>query len=388
MTEAAPGPEILPLIAPPKVQRLLSLDVFRGVTIFAMLIVNNLYATPSGYFWKHADWIEPWPRQAYSQWRKALNSGNLTFISAFTQFPLFKHCTLADYVMPWFMLIIGLAIPYSAASMESKGLSPLVMWRRLLKRAAMLVLLGWILCYFRDQFSDYLHNPIATFHISLGMDVLQLLGVAYLLARILYELPPFPRLTIACVLFIWHWAFLRYLPQGDIAAGTFAESAGHQFSAAQYAYDHWPVFQTFTLIPGRLTMNWIGLLSVPPAAATMLLGTLAGDFLRRPDLRDTVKAHDLAWLGAPHRRRRPGLVLRPPLQQTPLDKLLSPLHHRSRLHPHLPPLLHYRYPQIAQMDPPLRRLRRQFPGRLLALHHGKNPPPQHPPHHPRTPATP
>src|SRR5437016_2952949 len=139
MTEAAPGPKILPRTAPPKSERLLSLDVFRGLAIFAMLIVNNLYATPAGYFWKHADWVEPWPRQAFSQWNHDLSTGALTWYTAFTQFPLWKQCTLADYVMPWFMLIIGLAIPYSAASMEAKGLSPLVMWRRVLKRAVLLI---------------------------------------------------------------------------------------------------------------------------------------------------------------------------------------------------------------------------------------------------------
>ena len=298
MTETAPGPEILPRVKSQKAERLVSLDVFRGLVIVAMLIVNNLYASPAGYFWKHAEWVDPWPAQAFSQWWHAVSTHALTWTAAFTEFPLWKQCTLADYVMPWFMLIIGLAIPYSAASMNARGLPRRAIWKRLIKRTIVLIVLGWILCYFRDQFTDWLYGPKATFHISLGMDVLQLLGVGYFVARIFYELPGAPRLLIALALFIWHWAFLRFWPQGAMPAGTFMESAGHQYTAAQYAYDHWPIFRSLTLIPNHLTLNCIGLLSVPPAAATMLLGTLAGDCLRRADVSDHDKASRLFWSGA------------------------------------------------------------------------------------------
>ena len=50
-------------VAPPpqrligSIPRLLSLDVFRGLVILAMLLVNNLGdGETTGYFWKHADW--------------------------------------------------------------------------------------------------------------------------------------------------------------------------------------------------------------------------------------------------------------------------------------------------------------------------------------------
>src|SRR5689334_18418399 len=88
--------------------RLLSLDVFRGIVIFAMLIVNNLGDSRStGYFWKHADWPEPWLSESFRQWWHALGTGALPWYGAFTQFPVFRQSTLADYVMPSFMLIIG-----------------------------------------------------------------------------------------------------------------------------------------------------------------------------------------------------------------------------------------------------------------------------------------
>src|SRR4051812_34048763 len=50
-------------------QRLLSLDVFRGLVILAMLVVNNIGdAGTTGYFWKHADWpVMRWG-QAWKTW--------------------------------------------------------------------------------------------------------------------------------------------------------------------------------------------------------------------------------------------------------------------------------------------------------------------------------
>jgi predicted acyltransferase len=264
--------------------RLLSLDVFRGLVILSMLVVNNLgdYGS-TGYFWKHADWPEPWLGEAFRQWWANPDPRH---------FPLLTHCTLADYVMPSFMLIIGLAVPYSVASIVKRGVPARVMWVRTVKRAAMLVVLGWVLCYFRDQFAASLYGK-KPWAVSLGMDVLQLLGVAYLVARVGYELPRWPRLGVAVGLLVWHWAFLRFWPQGEVAAGTFTAKQ----NAVGYAYANWGFFQAWQVVPGRVTVSWAGLLSVPPAVGTMLLGTLAGDLIRRTDLSDRVKVRRLLVAG-------------------------------------------------------------------------------------------
>ena len=233
-------------------QRLRSLDVFRGLVILAMLVVNNLGDNAStGYFWKHADWAAPRWRDAWSTWCRSvvedatLNDelagsykksllvaywrlfGSGSLLDQFHEFesqqrvrnveaqiriagdpwrriPLFTHCTLADYVMPWFMLIIGVAIPFSVASSIAKGISAKQMWLRTIRRAVMLVALGWILCFFRDQFPVWISSQSQrTF--TFGMDVLQLLGMSYLVARILYECSAKPRAAVAMMLFVWHW---------------------------------------------------------------------------------------------------------------------------------------------------------------------------------------
>lgn len=273
--------------------RLQSLDAFRGLVILAMLIVNNLgdYET-TGYFWKHADWVPESQYRAMANWWGGIASAEKPLTYAFAQFPLLRHCTLADYVMPGFMLIIGIAIPFSAASSRAKGASAAVTWLRVVKRSVLLVVLGWILCYFRDQFAGWLYEG-KPLRIALGMDVLQLLGVGYLAARILYELPANARVFIVTTLFLWHWAILRFWYQGpDVPRGTF--TAEH--NAISYIYSQpWWIWQSLEF--GPFSMNWKGLLSVPTAAATMLLGTFIGDWLRREDVEPATKVKHLALAG-------------------------------------------------------------------------------------------
>jgi predicted acyltransferase len=117
------------------------------------------------------------------------------------------------------------------------------------------------------------------------MDVLQLLGVSYLVARAMYELPRYPRAAAAIGLLLWHWAFLKSGYQGEhVPRGTFeavrdaAIGRMVEHSAVKYAYDHWGLWGG--QVTSWLNVNWIGLLSVPPAAGMMLLGTFAGDWMR------------------------------------------------------------------------------------------------------------
>ena len=86
--EAPPRPEAA---APsPRPARLVSLDAFRGLTIFGMLLVNNIAL----------DWHTP--RQLlHAPW-----NGGVHF---------------ADLVFPWFLLIVGVAIPFAWASHRAKG---------------------------------------------------------------------------------------------------------------------------------------------------------------------------------------------------------------------------------------------------------------------------
>lgn len=216
-----PLAEQLPPEPPPK--RLVSLDAFRGLTILGMLLVNNIAldtATPTQL--THAAW----------------NQG--------------VH--FADLVFPWFLLIVGVAIPYAAASFRKKGLP---LWRydlKVLGRTVTLVLLGWLID------SSLAKRPV------LGLGVLQLIGLAYFVAALLGELPLLRRLILAGGLLVAHWAALRFVPIPGVGAGVFTES--------QNIINH---LNQMYLQPIHLQ----GLISVVPTSALVLVGTVLGDILRR-----------------------------------------------------------------------------------------------------------
>jgi predicted acyltransferase len=152
----------------------------------------------------------------------------------------------------------------------------------------MLVLLGWILCYFRDDFAASLYRE-QPWTLRLGMDVLQLLGLGYLLARFGYLLPIPMRVALIALLMIWHWALLRFAPQGPIVLpGTFSP----HYEAIGHIYTRWPTIH----LGDRVSIVLNGLLSIPPAATTMLIGTLIGDWLAR-DIEPRTKIARLALWG-------------------------------------------------------------------------------------------
>lgn len=296
MTQLAaplPAPLVPPRLSPGAVaDRLVSLDVFRGVVILAMLLVNNLgdYRAVS-FFWKHADWKPENLLADFRAYFAGLPQTGPAGGEMVGVFPLFWHCTLADFVMPWFMLIIGVAVPFSVAAALGRGDTGVGHWVRVVRRGAMLYALGWALGL-SLQFLAYRFsaNAEARLGFTLGMDVLQLLGVSYVLCRLGYCLPRYPRLVLAGALFLAHWSLLRYLPQGEVPAGTFTGKN----NAVSYAYAHWPIFQAITLIPSDptpfLRFSIAGMLSAVPATATMLIGTYLGDTLRAASLSPTRRA--------------------------------------------------------------------------------------------------
>jgi predicted acyltransferase len=199
-----------------------SLDAFRGLTILGMLLVNNVALdtrTPAHLV--HAPWNE--------------------------------GVRFADLVFPWFLLIVGVALPYAAASFRRKGLPLRVYVGKVLGRGLTLYLLGCLLT------SSIARQPL------FGLDVLQLIALAYCAGALLYELPLKARLGAAAALLVGHWAVIRYLPMPGAVTGTFTE--------AQNAISY---------LNATYLQDWgaKGLVSVVPTTALVLIGTALGDLLR------------------------------------------------------------------------------------------------------------
>jgi len=203
--------------------RLGSLDVFRGLTILLMLLVNNIALdAKTPYLLTHA----PWNGGVY----------------------------LADLVFPWFLLAVGVAIPFAAWGFRKKNLPG---WRydlKVFQRSLLLFGLGLVVT------SSIAQRPV------FALDVLQLIAMAYLLAALLYDLPAHRRAMMAFIFLLAYWAAIRYLPVPGVGRAIFEED------------------QNLILHFNNTFLNAVnlrGLLSVVPTSALVMLGSLIGDLFRQ-----------------------------------------------------------------------------------------------------------
>ena len=203
-------------------ERLMSLDAFRGLVILGMLLVNNIAL----------DTFTP-RHLAHAPWNQGV--------------------TFADMVFPWFLLIVGVAIPYSAASAKRRGLSLFKYDLKALGRAVNLLLLGCLLD------SSIARSP------GFSLGILQLIGISYFVAAILFELHVGWRLVLAAGLLLAYWGAIRFLAIPGVGSGLFTEE--------QNFIKH--INQVY-LEPFHLK----GLLSLIPTSALVLLGTVVGEVLR------------------------------------------------------------------------------------------------------------
>src|ERR1700716_1749820 len=123
--------------------RLLSLDVFRGVTIAGMILVNS-----------------PGNQTSYAQLDHSEWSG----------------CTLTDLVFPFFVFIVGVSLVFSITKRLQAGASPNELLAKIFKRAAIIFAFGLLLNGF-----PYYH--LSTIRI---LGVLQRIGICYFFASLLF----------------------------------------------------------------------------------------------------------------------------------------------------------------------------------------------------------
>ncbi len=218
-------------------QRLLSLDVLRGITIAFMIMVNNNGdGGRAWWFMRHADW---------------------------------SGMTPTDLVFPTFMFVVGVSIVFAFASRLARGATRAQLARQTLLRAAILFALGLVVNGF--PFFD-----LETLRIY---GVLQRIALCYLIAGLLHLWSGTARskLIIAAALLLGYWVLMRWVPVPgfgmpgreipllDPDANLVAWLDRQLFSAA-HLYER--------------VRDPEGLLSTLPALATVLIGMLAGLWLR------------------------------------------------------------------------------------------------------------
>ena len=221
--------------------RLTSLDVFRGITIAAMILVNMAGVADDVYPpLTHADW---------------------------------HGCTPTDLVFPFFLFIVGVAMTFSLSKYTEGNKPTSTVYWRILRRAAILFTLGLLLNGFWNQ-------GLWTFDLSsiriLG--VLQRISITYLLASlIVLNLPRKGQWILAAVLLIGYWLMMMYLPVPEYGAGVLTREGNFG------AYIDRMIIPKAHLYKGD-GFNFMGdpegLFSTIPAIVSVLAGYFTGQWIR------------------------------------------------------------------------------------------------------------
>lgn len=208
------------------------MDVFRGATIAAMVLVNNPGTWSAVYApLRHAEW-HGW--------------------------------TFTDTVFPFFLWIVGVAVTLSTAKRISRGEDKRSLVRHALRRAAILFAMGLFLSAF--PYFDLVNIRIP--------GVLQRIAVCYFLAFVIFLWTSWrSQLLWILGLNTLYLALMLHYPVPGCGAGSWAMECNFaRFIDSQALAGHiWAV-----------TKEWDpeGIISTIPAITTVLLGMMAGHLLR------------------------------------------------------------------------------------------------------------
>lgn len=250
----ARGPASEAPAAPATRERLLSLDVFRGMTIAAMLLVNN-----------PGSWGAIYPPLRHAEWH---------------------GWTPTDLIFPFFLFIVGITTHLSLAARRAAGADDGLLVRQILRRGALIFVLGFLLSAFPfytwttvtgDPDAGVWTRIVDRFsHVRIP-GVLQRIGIAYACAALLSLRTTLKQqVVIVAALLLGYWVIMTALPVPD--HGYPGALVLHQPGMTMAAW-----FDRL-LLDGHLwaaTRTWDpeGVLSTIPAIGTAMLGILAGQWL-------------------------------------------------------------------------------------------------------------
>jgi predicted acyltransferase len=243
--------------------RVVSLDVFRGLTIAAMILVND----PGS--WEHI-----YPPLEHAEW---------------------NGWTPTDLIFPFFLFIAGISMTLSFGSRAKRGVTRASLALHIVRRSVLIFAIGLFLNGF----------PTFDFHTIRIMGVLQRIALCYLAGGLLYLLTSRrdpsangrARSNVAVIaativfLLVGYWAVMKFVPVPGYGAGHLGKD------------DNLGAYIDRTLMGGHLwgeSVTWDpeGFFSTFPAIATLLIGILAGEWLRS-DREDGRKALGLVIAGIP-----------------------------------------------------------------------------------------
>src|SRR5437660_4431312 len=162
----------------PATGRMVSLDVFRGITIAGMILVNN-----------PGTWDAIYSPLEHSKW---------------------DGWTPTDLVFPFFLFIVGVSITLALARRAESGGSKRDLYLKIIRRTVIIFALGLVLTAFP-------YNDLAAFRIP---GVLQRIAVCYLFASVIFLNTRWrTQCAIAAAMLLAYWAAMKLVPVPGFGAG-------------------------------------------------------------------------------------------------------------------------------------------------------------------------
>lgn len=215
--------------------RIISLDMFRGLTIMAMIIVN----TPGS--WSHL-----YPVLSHSAW---------------------NGCTPTDLVFPFFIFAMGFAAVLSIKKRLQKGTPKNKLVLQLIRRSAILFLLGLIL-------NSFPFNDLANIRI---MGVLQRIAIVNLVCGLFLIYTEVKLLWyVSAFLLLGYWAVMALVPVPDFGPanldpGTNLAAWLDRLILGKHVWMYSKIYDPE------------GILSTLPALVSGFAGVLAGNSFMKSD---------------------------------------------------------------------------------------------------------
>lgn len=221
-------------MAPTSSERLWSLDFFRGATMFLLIaefthLFSYLYdpALEGSFIYSIAEQFHHHPWNGLRFW---------------------------DLIQPYFMFIVGVAMPYSLAKRQKQGQSNTQIYRHAFQRAFLLLILGWgLYCIDPGRIEFRFQNVLAQ------------LSVTYLLAFLLMKKPAWVQITVAFLLIALTEIIYRGFP---------VEGYNHAF----VANENFGTWLDLQYGGADLHGHWVSFNAIPTTAHT-IWGVLAGQLL-------------------------------------------------------------------------------------------------------------
>ena len=266
--------------------RLKSLDVFRGIAIASMILVNN-----------PGSWEQVYPPLEHAEWH---------------------GCTPTDLVFPFFLFIVGCAMSFSLSkytqtakksgaaksqlletevqkNADKKPASGFLLpasniYWRIARRAAILFILGLLLNTSSIALDVLLNSaPVANFGKIRIMGVLQRIGLAYFISAIaILNLSPRNQKLLAVAVLLGYWGALTVFAVGGYTAGPLTPEGNlggyvdRLILGSQHLYKGGP-------------FDPEGLLSTLPAVVTVLIGYFTGEWLRVQQIKTRTSINLAIW---------------------------------------------------------------------------------------------